>query len=100
VKTYTIVPTIVPDFLSRTTLIHIILVSESAFLVFIDTTLVLLLGFILTVSGYLSTPIQNFVDPLELLFCYKMGIIRIGWWTICRSRTPYSWFGRQCLCFR
>jgi hypothetical protein len=73
VKTYTIVPTIVPDFLSRTTLIHIILVSESAFLVFIDTTLVLLLGFILTVSGYLSTSIQNFVDPLELLFCHKIG---------------------------
>ena len=41
------------------------MVSESAFLVFIATTLVLLLGFIPTVSGCVSTPIQNFVDPLQ-----------------------------------
>jgi DNA-binding beta-propeller fold protein YncE len=50
------------------------LLSESAVLIFIPTALVFTLGFFTIVSGYISTPVQNFVDiPQSYSFVTKWG---------------------------
>jgi hypothetical protein len=49
------------------------LVSESAVLIFIPTALVFTLGFFTIVSGYISTPVQNFDIPQNYSFVTKWG---------------------------